>query len=140
MPGAGTRVRLRGEIPITVTYEVPFLEDGGRRVGPSNLEWSHRVLGARRVALEEFSPWVAGPGRVAFTIFPGDFETNGPHRLVLQTRIRTTGLTDSWELEPPHEPFNFEFDPILRLDAIFDSARRHTRRVDRCSHPARARC
>jgi hypothetical protein len=109
---------LRGEIPITVSYNVPFLEEGGRRVGPANLEWSHRVLGARRAAIEEFSPWVAGPGRVAFTIFPGDFETNGPHRLVLQARIRTAGLTDSWELEPPHEPFNFEFDPILRLDAI----------------------
>ena len=109
---------LRGQIPITVTYDVPFLEDGGRRVGPSNLEWSHRVLGARRAAIEEFSPWAPGPGRAAFTIFAGDFETNGPHRLVLQTRIRTAGLTDSWELEPPHEPFNFEFDPILRLDAI----------------------
>ena len=76
------------------------------------------MLGARRAAMEEFSPWAPGPGRLAFTIFAGDFDTNGPHRLVLQTRIRTTGLTDSWELEPPHEPFNFEFDPILRLDAI----------------------
>jgi hypothetical protein len=109
---------LRGEIPITVTYAVPFLEEGGRRVGPANLEWSHRVLGARRAAIEEFSPWASGPGHAAFTIFPGDFETNGPHRLVLQARARTAGLTDSWELEPPHEPFNFEFDPILRLDAI----------------------
>ena len=113
---------LRGEIPITVAYDVPFLEKGGRRVGPSNLEWSHRVLGARRAAIEEFSPWATGPGRVAFTIFPGDFETNGPHRLVLQVRIRTAGLTDSWELEPPHEPFSFEFDPILRLDAILTLA------------------
>jgi hypothetical protein len=109
---------LRSEIPIAVAYDVPFLEEGGRRVGPANLEWSHRVLGARRAAIEEFSPRAPGPGRVAFTIFPGDFETNGPHRLVLQTRIRTAGLTDSWELEPPHEAFNFEFDPILRLDAI----------------------
>jgi hypothetical protein len=109
---------LRTEIPIAVTYEVPFLEDGNRRVGPANLEWSHRVLGARRAATEEFSPWTAGPGRVAFTIFPGDFETDGPHRLVLQTRIRTAGLTETWEIEPPHVPFNFEFDPILRLDAI----------------------
>ena len=106
------------KIPITVTYEVPFLEEGGHRVGPANLEWSHRVLGARRAAIEEFSPWAAGRGRVEFTIFPGDFETNGPHRLVLQTRIRTAGLTDSWEIEPPHVPFNFEFDPILRLDSI----------------------
>jgi hypothetical protein len=109
---------LRGEIPITVSFDVPFLEDGGHRVGPANLEWSHRILGAQRAAIEEFSPWVPGPGRVAFTIFPGDFDTNGPHRLVLQTRIRTTGLTESWELEPPHEAFNFEFDPNLRLDAI----------------------
>jgi hypothetical protein len=97
---------------------VPFLEEGNRRVGPDNLEWSHRVLGARRAATEEFSPWAPGQGRVVFTIFPGDFETNGPHRLVLQTRVRTVGLTDSWEIEPPHVPFNFEFDPALRLDAI----------------------
>ena len=74
------------------------------------------VLAAR--PLEEFSPWTPGRGRVEFTIFPGDFETNGPHRLVLQTRIRTAGLTDSWEIEPPQVPFNFEFDPVLRLDAI----------------------
>ena len=65
-----TRAALRAEIPITVTYEVPFLEDGGRRVGPANLEWSHRVLGARRAAIEEFSPWVAGRGRVAFRFSP----------------------------------------------------------------------
>jgi len=114
------------EIPIAVTYEVPFLEDGGERVGPANLEWSHRVLGARRAATEEFSPWMAGRGRVAFTIFPGDFETVGPHRLVLQTRVRTAGLTDSWEIALPHVPFSFEFDPILQLSAILtlpDAAR-----------------
>ena len=109
---------LRTEIPIAATYEVPFLEDGNQRVGPANLEWSHRVLGARRAATEEFSPWTPGRGRVELTIFPGDFETNGPHRLVLQTRIRTAGLTDSWQIEPPQVPFNFEFDPVLRLDAI----------------------
>ena len=109
---------LTTEIPIAVTYEVPFLDDSGRRVDPKNLEWSHRVLGARRMTLEEFSPWTPGAGRVAFTIFPGDFETNGPHRLVLQARVRTLALTDSWEIEPPHVPFLFEFDPILKLDAI----------------------
>ena len=109
---------LRTEIPISVAYEVPFLDDSGRRVDPKNLEWSHRVLGARRMTLEEFSPWTAGAGRVAFTIVPGDFESNGPHRLVLQARVRTLGLTDSWEIEPPHMPFLFEFDPNLRLDAI----------------------
>jgi hypothetical protein len=109
---------LRSEVPIGVSYEIPFLDDGGQHVSPANLEWSHRVLGARRAAIEEFSPWAAGRGRLTFTIVPGDFETNGPHRLVLETRVRTAGLTDSWEIEPPHIPFNFEFDPLLRLDAI----------------------
>jgi hypothetical protein len=109
---------LRAAIPMSVAYEVPFLEDGDRRVGPSNLEWSHRMLGARRAALEEYSLWKAGPGRATFTIVPGDFETNGPHRLALVTRVRTAGLTDSWEIEPPHIPFTFEFDPNLQLDAI----------------------
>ena len=68
--------------------------------------------------LEEFSPWAAGRGRAAFAIVPGDFESNGPHRLVLQTRVRTTGLSDSWEFELPHVPFNLEFDPFLQIDAI----------------------
>jgi hypothetical protein len=113
---------LRAEIPITVRYEIPFLEDGDRLVGPANLECSHRLLGSRRAGLEEFSPWTAGRGHASFTIFPGDFDTNGPHRLVLQTRIRTAGLTDAWQIEPPHVPFNFEFDPALRLDAIMTLA------------------
>ncbi len=113
---------LRAEIPIVVTYDVPFLKDDGRHVGPANLEWSHRLLGARRATLEEFSPWTAGNGQVACSIFPGDFETNGPHRLVLQTRVRTAGLTDSWAIDLPQAPFNFEFDPILRLDAILTLA------------------
>ena len=59
-----------------------------------------------------------GRGQAQFTIVPGDFETNGPHRLVLQTRVRTAGLTDSWEFELPHVPFNLEFDPFLELTAI----------------------
>jgi hypothetical protein len=37
----------------------------------------------------------------------------------LETRVRTAAtLTDSWEIELPHIPFNFEFDPSLQLDAI----------------------
>jgi hypothetical protein len=113
---------LQAAIPITVTYGVPLLRDDGRHVGPANLEWSVRVLGARRAAVEEFSPWTAGPGRVTFTMVPGDFESNGPHRLVLQTRVRTAGLTDAWEIEPPQIAFTFEFDPILQLDAILTLA------------------
>ena len=109
---------LHAGIPISVTYEVPFLPDDARHVGPNDLEWSHRVLGARRAALEEFSPWTAGRGQLEFSIIPDDFPTNGPHRLVLQTRVRPVGLSSSWEIELPHVPFPFEFDPILRLDAI----------------------
>ncbi len=109
---------LRAELPIAVKFDVPFLEDAPGRVRPENLEWSHRVLGTRRATLQEFSPWAAGQGRAAFRIVPADFESNGPHRLVLQTRVRTTGLTDSWEFELPHVPFNLEFDPFLQIDAI----------------------
>jgi hypothetical protein len=109
---------LQCEIPISVAYDVPFLRDDGRGVGPDNLEWSHRVLGARRVALETFSAWKPGRGRLAFSIVPGDFETSGPHRLVLQTRVRTTGLSSRWEIELPHIPFVFEFDPNLQIDSI----------------------
>ncbi len=117
---------LRSEIPISIAYDVPFLRDDGRGVGPDNLEWSHRVLGARRAALEEFSAWKPGRGQVAFTIVPGDFESAGPHRLVLETRVRTAGLSGHWVIEPPHIPFNFEFDPILQIESMLtlpDAAR-----------------
>jgi hypothetical protein len=109
---------LRSEIPIVVSYDVPFLHDDGAGVGPANLEWSHRVIGARRAALEDFSAWKPGRGQVAFTIVPGDFESKGPHRLVLQTRVRTAGLSGRWEIEPPHIPFQFEFDPSLRIESM----------------------
>ena len=90
------------------------------------------------MTLEEFSPWAAGAGRVAFTIVPGDFESNGPHRLVLQARVRTLGLTDSWEIEPPHMPFLFEFDPNLRLDAILTLPDANRDEIVRAGYPARA--
>lgn len=105
-------------IPIEARFGVPFLKSGGPGVGPANLEWSYQVTGAQRVALETFSAWVAGPGTVRFEIEPGDFTTNGPHRLVLRTRVRTIGLTDHWEHELPHIPFTFEFDPLLSVDAL----------------------
>lgn len=111
---------LTAPIPIVVAYDVPFLPDDEASVRGTDLEWSHRILGARRAALEEFSPWKAGPGEVAFSIVPDDFPTNGPHRLVLQMKVRTAGLSDSWEFELPQVPFSFDFDPILRLDAILN--------------------
>ena len=117
---------LHVEFPIEVRIDVPFLIEDARHIGPDDLEWSHRVLGARRAAMEEFSSWKAGPGHVSFSIIPDDFPTNGPHRLVLQSRVRPRGLTSYWEIELPHVPFHFEFDPVLRLDAILtlvDAAR-----------------
>ncbi len=120
---------LHAAIPIVAAYDVPFLPDDPASVRGDDLEWSHRIVGARRAALEEFSAWKAGRGEVAFSIIPDDFPTNGPHRLVLQTRVRTRGLSDAWEIELPHVPFQFDFDPILRLDAILtvpDSARDET--------------
>ena len=109
---------LRAEIPISVNFEVPFLDEEPGHVRPDNLQWSYRLLGTRRASFEEFSPWTSGRGHATFSIVPADFETNGPHRLVLQARVRTAGLTDSWEFELPHVPFNLEFDPFLELGAI----------------------
>jgi hypothetical protein len=109
---------LTAAIPISVRYDIPFLPDEGDTVHNADLEWSHRIVGARRAGLEEFSTWKAGRGDVAFSVVPDDFPTNGPHRLVLQTRVRTLGLSGGWELELPHVPFQFDFDPVLRLDAI----------------------
>jgi hypothetical protein len=117
---------LRVPIPIVVSYGVPFLREEGDGIRPSDLEWSHRITGAERKALETFSPWHGGPGRVAFALEPGDFPTDGPHRLVLQARVRPHGLTSSWELDLPHIPFSFEFDPLLGRDALLtltDAAR-----------------
>ncbi len=83
---------LHAAIPIVAAYDVPFLPDEPSHVRGEDLEWSHRVLGARRAALEEFSGWKAGRGDVAFSIVPDDFATNGPHRLVLQTREFAPGV------------------------------------------------
>ena len=113
---------LQVDIPIVVTISVPFLLDDGRHIGPEHLEWSHRILGARRAALEEYSAWNSGSGCVRFSIIPDDFVSNGPHRLVLQSRVRPRGLSSTWEIELPHVPFNFEFDPLLRPDAILSLA------------------
>jgi hypothetical protein len=110
---------LKAPIPIIVTFGIPFLRDEDSGIGPANLEWSYRILGARRAALEAFSPWTPGKGRAAFTIIPDDFETNGPHKLALHARARTAGLTETWELDLPHMPFSFEFDPRLAVEAIF---------------------
>ncbi len=106
-------------ISIAVRYDVPFLDDDPALVQAGDLQWSHRIMGARRAALEEFSEWRPGPVIASFPIIPGDFPTIGPHRLVLQVKVRTAPtLSDSWEIDLPHVPFPIEFDPALKLDAI----------------------
>jgi hypothetical protein len=112
---------LKTPIPIEASYGVPFLVEGGSGVNPSNLVWSHRVLGAERAGLEIPSGWLKGPGLASFTIEPSDFATLGPHRLALAAKVKVVGLTDSWEIELPQIPFSFEFDPILTVEAILTS-------------------
>ncbi len=112
---------LRSDIAIRATYGLPFLTADGPGIKSTDLEWSYRVTGARRATLEEYSPWTPGAGRVEFTIIPSDFETDGPHRLALQTRVRTRGLTDHWQIDLPHIPFNFEFDPRLDIQSLLAS-------------------
>jgi hypothetical protein len=109
---------LRRPFPVGVRFGLPFLSAEGPGISPKNLEWSWRVAGAERASLEEASPWRQGPLEMEVPIDPADFPTNGPHRLVLRARVRTAGLTDSWELDLPHAPFSFEFDPLLAVDAL----------------------
>ena len=113
---------LRGPIPVTATFGVPFLGDDDLGVTPAHLEWSHRVAGAERASLEQASPWRPGVGSVVFDLDPGDFRGNGPHRLVLEAKARPVGLTETWEAALPHIPFTFEFDPILAVDALLGQA------------------
>ncbi len=134
---------LNCEIPIRVRYGLPFLASDGPGLTTDHLAWSHRISGARRAAIEEESPPTPGAGDVAFTIVPADFETDGPHRLALQARVRTVGLTDSWQIELPHVPFNFEFDPRLAVDSLLaspDAARegvmRHAVRLEEAAADA----
>jgi hypothetical protein len=109
---------IRSPIPIQATYGLPFLSADGAGIRRANLEWSHRVLGARRAALEEYSAWSPGAGEAKFSIVPADFGENGPHRLVLQARVKTEGLTDQWQIELAHIPFSFEFDPRLEISSL----------------------
>ena len=110
---------MRRAFPVEVRFGLPFLKsEGAGGVRSDQLEWSYQITGAERAALEALSAWTPGPVQVTVPIEPGDFAGNGPHRLVLKARARTSGLTEKWELELPHMPFSFEFDPILRLDAL----------------------
>lgn len=109
---------LRSPFPVVVEFGLPFLDPEGTGVRPDQLEWSYRFAGSERAALEADSPWGPGPIRAAVPVDPSDFPTNGPHRLVLKARARPSGLSGNWELELPHVPFTFEFDPVLAPEAL----------------------
>ena len=109
-------------IPVGVDYGVSFLEVAPGEVGPVNLLWSHKVVGVDRASLEEFSEWRAGPGSVTFTIMPGDYATDGPHRLVLHARARTSGLTSEWTLDLPQVPLSFDLDGDLAPGSLLATA------------------
>jgi hypothetical protein len=112
--------QLTEPIPFEIPLSVPFLGQDPDAIQPQQLEWSWRVTGTHRAHLESFGPWTPGPCSASFKVDPRDYPTNGPHRLVLQTRVRTTdSLTSNWQFELPHLPFQFEFDPILALDSLF---------------------
>jgi len=116
-------------IPITVDFGVPFLNEANRGVGPEHLAWSYRILGTERARLEDWTEPKPGAASATFAIIPDDFTTLGPHRLALHARVKTVGLTDTWEIDLPHLPFSFEFDPILSVDALLtlpDDARAAT--------------
>jgi hypothetical protein len=106
-------------IPIGIDLALPFLDQTMSMVRPDQLEWSWRVVGARRASVETFSEWAPGPCRVRFAIEPLDFVGSGPHTLVLQAKVRTSeGLTSRWEHPLPHVRFSFELDPKLDVNAI----------------------
>ncbi len=120
---------LHSPITMGLNFGVPFLWGETRGISPANLHWSYRITGTERAGLEEWSEFRPGPQAASFEIFPDDFATLGPHRLVLQARVKTVGLTDAWDLDLPHIPFAFEFDPNLAVAALLtlpDDARAAT--------------
>ena len=108
-------------IPFSVSFNVPFLTEEGTGISPHSLEWSARVLGTDRASLEHFEKWHPAGGSKTFEIDPRDRPTNGPHRVIVDVKVRTVGLTSDWEHTLPQIPFTFEFDPILRPEALLAS-------------------
>lgn len=109
---------LERPIACEAEFGVPFLRENPGEVGPQNLEWSARILGAKRADLESFTDWRSGEGKLSFAVHPGDFPGQGPHKLVLEARVRTAGLGDAWRIDLPKIPFQFELDPSLDPGAI----------------------
>lgn len=120
---------LKRPIPIGLFAGIrEFLPDESERTRGGKLLQSYRVTGTGRASFEEDSPWQPGVIDTRVTIDPDDFPTDGPHRLVLQARIRTgPHLNGDWEIELPHSAFRFEFDRRLQVDSLLthlDESRR----------------
>lgn len=115
------RRRYPRELSRPLGMEVRF---GLMGVGPSSpiraeeLLWSHRVVGSQRAAMEVFSDWQRGREAVAWALEPADFPGPGPHRLILETRLRWESSGGTWELGLPPSALSFELDPRLTLAAI----------------------
>lgn len=108
---------LQKPIRLAATYRLPFLSED--TIAPAAIQWSTRVVGADRASLETYSPWHSGPGRVDVEIDPRGKADSGPHRVALQAKVRTNGLSTNWEVELPERPFAFELDPRLNVGALF---------------------
>lgn len=115
------RRRYPRELSRPIALDVAFGLDGvepDTAVRPEALQWSYRVVGAHRASLEEFSAWTPGDGRAAWNIEPADFDSAGPHRLVLEPRLRYRGDAGGWELSLPSSAWTLELDPRLAVRAI----------------------
>jgi hypothetical protein len=110
---------LRGPIPFGVAFGIPFLDGAGDQAEDGRLVWSYRITGTGRATLETFRQREPGWDRVVFEIEPEDFASNGPHRLVLQARLHASRGSSAWQLDLPHVPFPFEFDPRLAVESLY---------------------
>lgn len=112
---------LEQPIPFEATFGLaPAVE--GRAIGPilEHLQWCYRVMGARRVSLEAYSPWQSGngPHHARFELLPGDFPGEGPHMLIFQVRARCVAPGSAWELDLPQVRHGFSLDPLLEMNAL----------------------
>jgi hypothetical protein len=111
---------IRIPIPIEIRFGTPVLHrDDLPAIEPDWVEWSYRVLGARRAGLELDSPWAPTAQSITFSIIPADFAERGPHRLIFAATARTAPhLSTHWETKLPQVPFTIEFDPALSVVSI----------------------
>lgn len=110
---------LSGRLAIKVDYGLP--ETGDEELNRwiiDHLEWSHRLTGTRRATDDQWRTLESRKSGAHFEIVPADFPEDGPHRLILHTRVTVRGLTDQWQLELPAQATSFEWDDHLQAGAL----------------------